>query len=136
MLWHRRSISGINHGKYFSFHNGHKFTDVTVFDRPKGLCEIRGHAVGIVGIVIVRVAVRVDIAEIVRVVVIRGTLPPISGRASKRTDHRTERFSEIHPIYQYLRIIRLRLLGFLLEPFLITLDYLRNHLRFGIDQLT
>ena len=97
MQWHQRSISGINHGKYFSFHNGRKFTDVTVFDRPNGLCEIRGHAVGIVGIVIVGVAVRVDIAEIVRVVVIRGTLPPIRSRTQQQGSYAGKRFAEIHP---------------------------------------
>ena len=133
MQEHQRSILGINHGKYFSFHNGRKFTDVTVFDRPNGLCEIRGHAVGIVGIVVVRVAVRVDIAEIVRVVVVRGTLPPISGRASKRTDQRTERISEIHPSYQYLRTICRSILCFLLESLFITFDHFRNHFRFSVD---
>ena len=40
--------------------------------------EIRGEPIGITGIVVVRVAVGVHIAEVVAVVVIRGTLPPIS----------------------------------------------------------
>lgn len=41
--------------------------------------EIRGHAIGIPGVVVVRVAVRVHIAEVVAVVVIRRPLPPIGG---------------------------------------------------------
>ena len=42
--------------------------------------ESEANAVGVVGVVIVRVAVRVHIAEVVAVVVIRRTLPPV-GRA-------------------------------------------------------
>ena len=42
--------------------------------------ESRGEPIGIVGVVIVRVAVRVHIAEVVVVVVIRRTLPPVRSR--------------------------------------------------------
>lgn len=40
--------------------------------------EIRGEPIGIPCVVVVRVAVRVHIAEVVAVVAIRRTLPPIS----------------------------------------------------------
>lgn len=63
---------------------------------PNGICEIRSHAIRIVSVVIVGVAVGVDIAEIVVVVVIRGTLPPIRSRtlASQNTDGT---ITETHP---------------------------------------
>lgn len=48
--------------------------------KPFLVYEIRGEPIGIVGVVIVRVAVGVDIAEIVVVVVIRRTLPPVRSR--------------------------------------------------------
>lgn len=96
MQQHRRSILGINHGKYFSFHNGRKFTLVTVFDQFV-VCEIWGDAIRIVSVVIVGVTVRIDIAEIVRVVVIRGTLPPIRSRTQQQGSYAGKRFAEIHP---------------------------------------
>ena len=43
-----------------------------------GFYEIRGEPIGIGCIVVVRVAVGVHIAEVISVVVIRGTNPPIS----------------------------------------------------------
>ena len=43
-------------------------------------CEIRRNATRITRIVVVGVAVVVDITEIVAVVVIRGTNPPMDGR--------------------------------------------------------
>jgi len=49
----------------------------------KWFCEIRSHAIGIISVVIVGVAVRVDIAEIVAVVVISRPLPPIRTRPNK-----------------------------------------------------
>ena len=57
--------------------------------------EIRGEPIGITRIVVVRVAVRVHIAEVV-VVVIRRTLPP------NRSGHESEKlqptgFTEAHP---------------------------------------
>lgn len=54
--------------------------------------EIGSNAIRIISIVIVRVAVRVDIAEIIGVVVISRTQPPIS--ASRTTQNED---SEIHP---------------------------------------
>lgn len=42
--------------------------------------EIRSNSIGIVGVVVVRVAVTVHIAEIVAVVVIRRTDPPVHRR--------------------------------------------------------
>ena len=49
----------------------------------KWFCEIRGHAIGVVSVVVVGVAVRVDIAEVVAVVVVSRPLPPIRCRTNK-----------------------------------------------------
>ena len=68
---------------------------VTVFDQYI-VCEIWGNAIRIVSVVIVRVTVRIDIAEIVRVVVIRGTLPPIRSRTQQQATTQAT-FTEIHP---------------------------------------
>lgn len=106
---------GINHGKYFSFHNGLKFTPVTVFDQYI-VCEIWGDAIRIVSIVIVGVTVRIDIAEIVRVVVIRGTLPPIRGRTQQQGSHAGKRFTEIHPYSVFT--------NFQPQPFVLSSDVL------------
>lgn len=58
--------------------------------------EIRREPIGIAGIVVVRVAVRVDIAEVGSVVVIRRTLPPIrSGTHGDGTP--TDRFNRNTP---------------------------------------
>ena len=115
MQQHRRSILGINHGKYFSFHNGRKFTLVTVFD-PFVVCEIWGDAIRIVSVVIVGVTVRIDIAEIVRVVVIRGTLPPIRGRTQQQGSYAGKRFAEIHPYSVFT--------NFQPQPFVLSSDVL------------
>ena len=60
--------------------------------------EIRGEPIGITRIVIVRVAVRVHIAEVISVVVIRRTLPPISGRTREPKSTPTGRFYRDAPI--------------------------------------
>lgn len=49
------------------------------FVRGNPGCEIRRQPIGIVRVVIVRAAVRIHIAKIVRVARIHGTEPPISG---------------------------------------------------------
>lgn len=90
-------------GKYFSFQIGSCFTlhRVTVVDPKSSLTsfEIRGHAIGITRIVVVRVAVRVHIAEVVTVVVIRRPLPPIGRRTLMgKLKHPTDRFYRNTPI--------------------------------------
>lgn len=99
----RRSCDHIE-GLFRAFATGSVLPFTMVFSSPKllfvtnpnGICEIRSHAIRIVSVVIVRVAVGVDIAEIVAVVVIRGTLPPIRSRtlASQNTDGT---ISKTHP---------------------------------------
>ena len=64
---------------------------------PKKGCEIGGEAIGIPGVVVVRVAVRVHIAEVVAVVVVRRTLPPI--RSGQRESPKPTGFTEMHPIF-------------------------------------
>ena len=59
--------------------------------------EIGGEAIGIPGVVVVRVAVRVHIAEVVAVVVVRRTLPPI--RSGQRESPKPTGFTEMHPIF-------------------------------------
>ena len=81
-IW-RRSCNHIE-GLFRAFATGSVPPFTMVFSSPKllfvtnpnGICEIRSHAIRIVSVVIVGVAVGVDIAEIVVVVVIRGTQPP------------------------------------------------------------
>lgn len=101
-IW-RRSCNYIE-GLFRAFATGSVSPFTMVFSSPKllfvtnpnGICEIRSHAIRIVSVVIVGVAVGVDIAEIVVVVVIRGTLPPIRSRtlASQNTDGT---ITETHP---------------------------------------
>lgn len=64
---------------------------------PKKGCEIGGEAIGSPGVVGVRVAVRVHIAEVVAVVVVRRTLPPI--RSGQRESPKPTGFTEMHPIF-------------------------------------
>jgi hypothetical protein len=59
--------------------------------------EIRSEPIGIPCVVVVRVAVGVDIAEVVTVVVIRRTLPPIRSRTHRRKIP-TDRFNRNTPI--------------------------------------
>ena len=59
--------------------------------------ESGGEAIGIPGVVVVRVAVRVHIAEVVAVVVVRRTLPPI--RSGQRESPKPTGFTEMHPIF-------------------------------------
>lgn len=67
-----------SHWKHFSFRKCRLSSyKTTAFDTPFLVYEIRGEPIRIISVVIVRVAVVVDITEVVRVVVIRGTLPPI-----------------------------------------------------------
>ena len=47
--------------------------------------ESEGHAIRVVGVVVVGVAVAVDIAEIVGVAAIRRTLPPVVRRQGNKT---------------------------------------------------
>lgn len=60
--------------------------------------EIRGEPIGIARVVVVRVAVGVHIAEVVGVVVIRRTLPPIRSRTRGRGEIPTDRFYRDTPI--------------------------------------
>lgn len=77
---YQRAVSDFRHGKHFSFRKGRISPySATAVDPNHCLAyEIRGEPIGIPCVVVVRVAVRVHIAEVVAVVVIRGTLPPIS----------------------------------------------------------
>ena len=64
------ALSGRSHRKYLSSQMGsYVHTLVTVFSTHAKF-EIDGHTISIVGIVIVRVAVAIDITEIVAVVLI------------------------------------------------------------------
>lgn len=101
----------IIHGKYFSFHKCHSSLSLLFATCPFGRCEIWGDAIRIVGIVIVRVAVGVDIAEIVVVVVIRGTLPPIS----REPPTHPGRFCRNTPIYYEFTCLQLFPYGFALS---------------------
>lgn len=58
--------------------------------------EIRGEAIRIPGVVVVRVAVGVDIAEVVGVVVIRRALPPIRRGATVKptTDKTVQKYTQ------------------------------------------
>lgn len=96
---HQRAVLDFHHGKYLSFRKGHSslvFRATTVDPKPFRAYEIRGEPIGITGIVVVRVAVGVHIAEVVGVVVIRRPLPPIRSRTHGRTSQPTG-FTEIHP---------------------------------------
>lgn len=84
---HQRAVLDFHHGKYLSFRKGHSslvFRATTVDPKPFRAYEIRGEPIGITGIVVVRVAVGVHIAEVVGVVVIRRPLPPIRSRTHGR----------------------------------------------------
>ena len=81
----------VSEGQFWTFVTGSISPFVRVVFHPTlGYCllthshrwpyEIRGEPIGIPCVVIVRVAVRVHIAEVVVVVVIRRTLPPIRSR--------------------------------------------------------
>ena len=76
------AVLGIDcHRKRLSFQKGHVSHSLLA----TRFFEIRGNPEGIISVVIVRVAVVVDIAEVVRVVVIRRTLPPIDSGLQRRT---------------------------------------------------
>lgn len=94
---------------------------------PYWACKIRCNSIRIVGIVIVRTAVRVHIAEIITVVVIRGTLPPIS-----RTENTglTEWYTEIHPIAP---VLFSGAFIFLCDFFIALHDFI-YHFELGINQ--
>lgn len=83
--------AGVSEGQFWTFVTGSISPFVKVVFHPTlGYCllthshlwpyEIRGEPIGIPCVVIVRVAVRVHIAEVVVVVVIRRTLPPNRSR--------------------------------------------------------
>ena len=59
--------------------------------------EIRGEPIGIPGVVVVRVAVGVHIAEVVSVVVIRRTLPPVSRGEHRQRESQPTGITETHP---------------------------------------
>ena len=64
-----RAVSGFRHGKRLSFQKGLFFAQWLLYLTQ--LFEIRRERIRIVSVVVVRVAVGVDITEVVRVVVIR-----------------------------------------------------------------
>lgn len=66
--------------------------------KPSLVYEIRGEPIGIPCVVVVRVAVGVHIAEVVVVVVIRRTLPPIRSGTHGRKKPQPTGYTEIHPI--------------------------------------
>ena len=66
-----------------------------MFDLSFWACEIRGEAISIPGVVVVRVAVVVDITEVVAVAGVRRTLPPIRSETPKQLP--PAGFTEIHP---------------------------------------
>ena len=66
--------------------------------------ESEANAVGVVGVVIVRVAVAVHIAEVVAVVVIRRTLPPPSSGTERGKRLPTDRFYRNTPINFHRRL--------------------------------
>ena len=69
--------------------------------KPFPAYEIGGKPVGIVTTVIVGVAVGVHIAEVIAVVLIRGTLPPISnGTATARSNrHVLQKHTHMTKLY-------------------------------------
>ena len=78
---YQRAVSDFRHRKYLSFRKGRSSPvySVTAIDPNHfWLTKSGGEPIGIPCVVVVGVAVRVHIAEVVAVVVIRGTLPPIS----------------------------------------------------------
>ena len=97
MSKYQRVVSDFHHGKYFSFRKGHS-------SRPFLVYEIRGDAIGIPCVVIVRVAVRVHNAEVVAVVVIRRTLPPPSSGTERGKRLPTDRFYRNTPINFHRRL--------------------------------
>lgn len=99
-------------GKHLSFHKGlfHQKTTACNLSLIYRACEIGSNAQRIISIVIVGTAVVVDIAEIVSVVVVRGTQPPIT-RGTLPTPHHTTGFTEVHP---YIGIVIIYLYRFLI----------------------
>ncbi len=65
--------------------------------KPSLAYEIRGEPIGIPGVVVVRVAVGVHIAEVVSVVVIRRTLPPVRSGEHRRRESQPTGITETHP---------------------------------------
>ena len=105
MLEHQRAVSDFRHRKHFSFRKGRISPCIRLLHLTQNHFwpyEIRGEPIGIPCVVIVRVAVGVHIAEVVAVVVIRGTLPPISSGTRKcEKTHPPTGFTEMHPYFHY-----------------------------------
>ena len=98
-------VSDFHHGKYFSFRKGHSSPfGLLRLTQTISVYEIRGDAIGIPCVVIVRVAVRVHIAEVVAVVVIRRTLPPPSRGTERGKRLPTDRFYRNTPINFHRRL--------------------------------
>ena len=77
----------------------HPASELLCSTQPFLAYEIGGQPIGITRIVVVRVAVRVHIAEVVTVVVIRRPLPPIGRRTLMgKLKHPTDRFYRNTPI--------------------------------------
>lgn len=99
MQEHQGTVLDFRHGKYFSFRKGRGSPDGLLrltYPNAWLVYEIGGEPIGIARVVVVRVAVGVDIAEVVGVVVIRRTLPPIRSRTHGEESQPTG-FTEIHP---------------------------------------
>lgn len=101
---HQRAVLDLRHGKHLSFRKGRSSLCFELLRLTLTISGLRnpGRAIGIPCVVVVRVAVRVHIAEVVAVVVIRGTLPPISSGTRKcEKTHPPTGFTEMHPYFHY-----------------------------------
>ena len=84
--------------------------------------EIRSEPIGIARVVVVRVAVGVHIAEVIGVVVIGRTLPPIRSGTQAAKEPKTS-FTEMHPLKPRLSVF-------------ITLEHAREQFVLIVNKLT
>ena len=103
---HQKAVLGFLHGKYLSFRKGHSSHIVTFFDHTISGLRNRGETTGIPCVVVVRVAVRVDIAEIVGVVVIWRTHPPI-GSSNNEQKSRYDKINRDTPNFSLSFLVAL-----------------------------